>query len=455
MEVNRRRAHTSLNTSSPVAAAWARRQRWIFSRSLELAGPARAGTARDSRHPPGAHAGFIAWKLLACALALFQADVNAAAHERSSTAPRPRLSIRWVTNPSRTNKVAVEVTGLSPATLQRLQQSDWKPEQWPRLLSIYAEQEDSPAGAGLPPMFGDYRVQSGALRFEPQFPLEPGVKYRAIFYPDQLPGQRGSRGEPITNVFQVPPRPSSPTARVSRVYPSAAVLPENLLKFYIHFSAPMSRGRIYEHIHLRDDTGKEVRLPFLEIDEELWDPTMTRLTLLIDPGRIKRGVRPLEEVGPALEDGKGYTLVIDQAWRDGTGNPLKETFQKVFKVGPADRDPPNPAGWKIRSPKSQTRDVLTMTFPEPMDHALAQRVIQVVNDSGERVPGKIALEDEERRWMFAPTQPWRSGPYRVVIPTTIEDLAGNNIGKPFDVDLFENAPPRLAGSTVKLSFEVR
>jgi hypothetical protein len=224
------------------------------------------------------------------------------------------------------------------------------------------------------------------MLFEPQFPLEPGVKYRAVFQPDQLPGQRGSRGESITNVFQAPPRRSSPTAMVSHVYPSAEILPENLLKFYVYFSAPMSRGRIYDHIHLRDDAGKEVDLPFLEIDEELWDPTMTRLTLLIDPGRIKRGLRPLEEVGPALEEGKRYTLMIDQAWRDGTGNPLKETFQKVFKVGPADRDPPNPARWKIQSPKSETRDALTITFPEPMDHALAQRVIQVTSDSGERKP---------------------------------------------------------------------
>ena len=32
-----------------------------------------------------------------------------------------------------------------------------------------------------------------------------------------------------------------------------------------------------------------IELPFLEIDEELWDPAMMRLTLFIDPGRIKRG----------------------------------------------------------------------------------------------------------------------------------------------------------------------
>ncbi|MEO8429733.1 MAG: Ig-like domain-containing protein, partial [Verrucomicrobiota bacterium] len=207
--------------------------------------------------------------------------------------------------------------------------------------------------------------------------------------------------------------------------------------------------------HLRDAAGNEIKLPFLEIDEELWDPTMTRLTLLIDPGRIKRGLRPLEEVGPALEEGKHYKLVIDEAWRDGTGTPLKETFQKHFKVGPADRDPPNPARWKIQPPKSETREALTITFPEPMDHALAQRVIQVISDSGEQVQGKAALENDERRWIFAPTQPWRRGAYGVVIQTTIEDLAGNNIGKPFDVDIFENVQPRLSSSAVKLPFEVR
>jgi len=34
-------------------------------------------------------------------------------------------------------------------------------------------------------------------------------------------------------------------------------------------------------------------------------------------------------------------------------------------------------------------------------------------------------------------------------------LAGNNIGKPFEVDLFERVQRRLAQSTVKLPFDVR
>ena len=46
--------------------------------------------------------------------------------------------------------------------------------------------------------------------------------------------------------------------------------------------------------------------PFLELDEELWSPDGTRFTLVFDPGRIKRGLKPREEAGPILEAGKSY-----------------------------------------------------------------------------------------------------------------------------------------------------
>jgi len=41
------------------------------------------------------------------------------------------------------------------------------------------------------------------------------------------------------------------------------------------------------------------------------------------------------------------------------------------------------------------------------------------------------------------------------VETTIEDLAGNNIGKPFEVDLFDGVSKRLERKTVKLPFELR
>jgi len=393
--------------------------------------------------------------LLISALVLLQIVANAAAQEPVGATSPEKYSVRWSCDPADTNKIAVEVIGLSAATIQELQPSEWNPAQWQEVLAVYAGQGDVIADIGLPPMLGAYRVASRVLRFEPQFPLEPGVSYRAIFHPARLPRDGGKGGDPIMAVFKAPARQSNRTTVVTHVYPSSDLLPENLLKFYVHFSAPMSRGHIYDYLHLRDDAGKEVEIPFLEIDEELWNPAMTRLTLFIDPGRIKRGVQPLEEVGPALQAGKRYTLVIDQAWKDGAGSPLKEAFQKPFKVGPPDRDPPDPARWHVQLPKSETRIPLTIEFSEPMDRALAERVIRVTNDSGEVVEGKAGLEDQERRWNFVPNAAWHTGHYQIRVQTTIEDLAGNNIGKPFDVDLFESVQRQVTNSTVSLHFEVR
>src|SRR5262249_53983657 len=182
--------------------------------------------------------------------------------------------------------------------------------QWQRLLSVYAEQPELGTNVDLPRMLGTYRLKGETLRFEPQFSAVPGVRYRAVVDPNQLPGARGT-ADKLTAVWELPRQAPSATTVVSHVYPSASMLPENLLKFYLHFSAPMSGGHVYDYIHLRDENGKDVELPFLELDEELWNPAMTRLTLFIDPGRIKRGVRPLEEIGPALQEGKHYTLVIN------------------------------------------------------------------------------------------------------------------------------------------------
>jgi hypothetical protein len=344
---------------------------------------------------------------------------------------------------------------LNAQALEELQRSKRTREQWQRLLAVYAEQGDLMADIGLPPMLGAYRVESDALRFEPQFPIDPDVRYRAIFRPGQVPGQHGDEDRLLTAVFQARPRQTNSTTVVRHVYPSAETLPENLLKFYVQFSAPMRGGHIYDYIHLRNAAGQAIELPFLEIDEELWDPTMTRLTLFIDPGRIKRGVRPLEEIGPALEAGQRYVLSIDRAWPDGTGNSLKEPFQKAFKVGPPDRDPPDPSRWKLEPPKSQTRAALTITFPEPMDYALARRVIRVTGEAGDLVSGETILTEDERQWNFTPALPWRRGAYQLVVPTTSEDLAGNNIGKTFEVDLVEPTQRRLTNSSVKLPFEVR
>jgi hypothetical protein len=258
----------------------------------------------------------------------------------------------------------------------------------------------------------------------------------------------------LSSTHQIPQPTFESTTYVSAIYPTVDELPENLLKFYLQFSAPMSGGHIYEHIHLRDGDGKDVQLPFLEIDEELWDPTMTRLTLFLDPGRIKRGVRPLEEIGPALQTGKSYTLQITRDWRDANGAPLKADFEKNIKVVAADREPPNPLHWKIAPPKAKSRDPLTVVFNEALDHAIAQRVLRISDPKGAHVAGAIKLDPRDGACTFTPNDRWTAGVHKLIVPTIIEDLAGNNIGKPFDLDTAEDPRP-LTNEVVKVSFTVR
>ena len=367
-------------------------------------------------------------------------------------AAEPVLS--WVNDPADTNRWHVEVSKLNASTLQMLRRANWSRAQWEKLLAVRVEQGDLLGDVGVPTMIGSYVVDERVVRFTPQFPLQPGVKYRATFYPTTL-RDAGTPGRILNAAFKLAPRAVASTTVVKQIYPSADTVPENLLKFYIHFSAPMRRGHIYDYIHLRNAAGRDVELPFLEIDEELWNPEMTRLTLFIDPGRIKRGVQPLEEVGPALEEGKQYVLVIDRDWTDANGVPLKESFQKKFQVGPVDRSPISIAGWKIEAPKTSTRAPLVVNFSRAMDHALAQRVMRVADSSNRRVDGSITLENEERRWTFVPSQPWRSGAHNLLVEKTIEDLAGNNIDKSFEVDLFEGVQRRFTNETVRLPFEVR
>jgi hypothetical protein len=314
---------------------------------------------------------------------------------------------------------------------------NWQPRPepdggWSSLFRVYAGEGD------VPPVAGAYSVENGSLIFRPRYPLAAGMRVRAVF-------------DSRETAFELPkaaPPPS--TTRVLQVYPTVSVLPENQLKLYVAFNAPMQTGEAWTRIHLLDDSGKRVELPFLEIDQELWNPDRTRLTVLFDPGRIKRGVLPLVEVGPSIVAGKSYTLAIDREWLDGRGAPLAEGFRKEFRVGPSDRTPINTAKWRIAAPKAGTRDPLVLTFPEPLDYAMLQHAIEVRG-----VPGKVEVARNEQEWRFTPEQPWKTGEHHLTVHTALEDLAGNKVGRAFDVDVFEKVTRTVERETVSLPFRLQ
>ena len=106
----------------------------------------------------------------------------------------------------------------------------------------------------------------GSLRFAPRFPLVPGLAYEARFLPSAIPESvRDPAWRIATEVLAVPLPERQASAQVTAIYPSADRLPENLLKFYLHFSRSMSRGEAYRNIRLLDDRGEVVELPFLDL----------------------------------------------------------------------------------------------------------------------------------------------------------------------------------------------
>jgi hypothetical protein len=306
---------------------------------------------------------------------------------------------------------------------------------WLSIFSIYAGGADSPA------MLGSYLVEGGGLVFRPQWPLAPGLHVRAVFHPAGI--------APVEAGFDMPKAAPAAATRIEHVYPSTDALPANTLKLYIYFSAPMLRGEAWQHIRLLDEHGAPVELPFLEIDQELWDPTNTRLTVLFDPGRIKRGLVPLNEVGPNIQEGRSYALSISRDWRDASGSPLAAAFSKPFRVVADEREPVDPAKWRIDAPREGIRDPLIVTFPRPLDYALLQRTIQV---SG--VAGKVEVTRGETEWRFTPDAPWKAGSHELIVETSLEDVAGNRVGRPFDVDTFREVTKQIERPTVSVPFRI-
>jgi hypothetical protein len=325
-----------------------------------------------------------------------------------------------------------------------------------RTLKVSTSSPDSQDDS-LPPVIGKVSIESDVIIFEPWFPLSRGIEFwigvsKAVIDPDLFSVMHA--GELIYFSVLIPKEDLIPVAYVESVFPSKNELPENLLKFYLHFSHPMSAGNVYDYIHLLDEKGDPLHLPFLELGEELWNHDTQRLTLLFDPGRIKTGLVPNLEQGMVLEQGKDYTLKIDEAWLDAEGRPLVIGFQKTFTVVAADRVSPNPHDWKKKCPKANTRDPLAIEFHESLDEALLQRLLNVLDEKGDVIEGSVVVSDQETRWEFIPEGMWKAGDHRLEIETILEDLAGNSIARTFELDKTRSERYREGPKVVFVDFVV-
>ncbi len=267
------------------------------------------------------------------------------------------------------------------------------------------------------PVAGRYALENNLLSFTPAFGFNAGAAYVARV--------QGAQSEELIP-FSIPSAVAAVPAAVTEIYPSGVTLPENVLRFYIHFSVPMTPRVAFDYIKLRDATGSADEAAFMRFKQELWNEDRTRLTVLIDPGRIKREVATNVELGPALLAGQRYTLSVDDGWPSADGASVLPAFDRSFLVSDALRTRPDTRLWTVNAPCAGTREPLTISFDRPFDRHLLTQALRLETGTVLDIDGAIQIGDTERTWSFKPHQPWPLEDLYLVANPLLEDVAGNN-----------------------------
>jgi hypothetical protein len=341
--------------------------------------------------------------------------------------------------------IAVEAHGLSSVDLDVLRSAAPGSEEFRQRFSIVVAKSSSessvsaprPKGA-VPSLSGRYSVNGSVVRLTPRYPMMPGLSYEvSLNWRDRQREGAGSElaWKQVTAVISIPVAKTAEQVKVEHVYPSGGTVPENHLRFYLHFSTPMSRGSVYRFIELQDSRGCVLDGAFLELTEELWDADQKRLTLLLDPARVKQELTPRRQLGSILKAGESYRLVVKAGWPNADGVKLSADFRHRFTVGPPATESLKPSAWKLSVPQLRTRETLRVEIGVPIDHAMALRCISVRDDQGRHVAGSVALSDGETVWEFTPEMSWKAERCWLVADSELEDNAGNNTESALEVRL--------------------
>ncbi|MEM1338522.1 MAG: hypothetical protein AAGF96_12255 [Bacteroidota bacterium] len=221
---------------------------------------------------------------------------------------------------------------------------------------------------------------------------------------------------------------------VQAVYPSAELLPENLLRMYVQFSQPMKTVGNLEKIKLVDEEGLELKNVFFNNVHELWNHEQTQLTLILDPARVKTGLQANTTFGRALQPQKKYRLVIADL-EDAYHNKMEHPFEKKIEVTAADLQAPDPSNWHVVIPKANDTTVLRVEFEDMLDYYSVQQRLIITDLENRPVKGSVTIEKQETEWWFTPSNPWEKGDYLLQVNTRLEDPAGNNLNGLFDHEI--------------------
>jgi hypothetical protein len=218
-----------------------------------------------------------------------------------------------------------------------------------------------------------------------------------------------------------------------RISPEAKVLPANTLRFYFYFPRPAEAHFDRAQLCLLNEDEQVVRDPFLVLSQELWSADGRRLTVLMEPGRIKRGLGPDPAHDPALVVGRTYHLVIT-----APGQTARQTFRVSDPVlGAVDE-----TYWHLVPPAVGSLDPVVVHFDRVMDAALCEDEIGVLTVSGDIVQTSVSLAPDGTTAQIIPSHPWSALEHHLVVSERLEDVCGNRLGEALDHDLSTGGRPR-------------
>jgi hypothetical protein len=312
----------------------------------------------------------------------------------------------------------------------------------PASAAVRVRPYSAAANQEFPPMAGRLVRDGADTCFLPRYPFVAGTAYAVTV-------------DGLTAAVLVRHRSKrTATTGVLGICPTAREVPRNLLRFYVWFSAPMSEGYAAGHVRLRDDAGVMAGA-LLSLEHELWDADHRRLTVLLDPARIKRGLVPHEQAGYPLRSGTAFRLEVDDGFRDARGVPLAAGAERTYWVGADERRRVDPDAWTVTPPTQHSVEPVMVQFGRSLDHGLLARCLHVAGPDGRPIWGRAEAGPAERWWRLIPSEPWAEGTYCLVVDPILEDVAGNSMRRVFDRDRSrpEDRPGRSGPGLLRVPFQ--
>ncbi len=285
-----------------------------------------------------------------------------------------------------------------------------------------------------------YTVTDDTLIFTPVLPLGNGIDFEVQVYNQNHTATKRYTTPLYTTQQQVP--------SVNNIYPLVKTIPSNILMFHVSFSTSMNEDIMaFKDVLIVDENGVEKKMVWRE--KSNWANDGKHLVLMIHPGRIKRGIDYMEQLGPLFEEGKQYTLIIPPSLTDRYGQPLGQEYKKTFTICAPDRNMPAYKQSTFVAPHKNTKEAITLNFTEAIDYGTAYLGIEVYTADSTKVEGVVIPTNSDSQWGFVPTKNWQDKKYILSLNDYLADIASNHLTRKFEVKHIDSIAKR---HTLKYEF---